>query len=45
VDVPVVIAILFEDLLQEYKHGLQAVFITKISGSVYQGGQYRFFIG
>jgi hypothetical protein len=40
-DLPVVIAILSEDVLQEHQLGLQAVFITKSPGSVYQSGQYR----
>jgi hypothetical protein len=36
VDLPVIVAILFEDVLQEHQLGLQAVFITESSGSVYQ---------
>jgi hypothetical protein len=44
VDLPVVVAILFEDIHQEHQLGLQAVFITKSSGSVYWSGQYRMFI-
>jgi hypothetical protein len=44
VELPVVVAILFEDAPQEHQLGLQAVFITKNSGSVYQSGWYRFFL-
>jgi hypothetical protein len=36
VDLPVVVAILFEDIIHEQQLGLQAIFITEISGSVYQ---------
>jgi hypothetical protein len=36
VDLPVVVAILFEDVLQEKQLSLQAVFITESSGSVYE---------
>jgi hypothetical protein len=35
VDLPIVVAILSEDVLQEHQLGLQAVFITENSGSVY----------
>jgi hypothetical protein len=42
---PVVAAILSEDVPQEHQLGLQAVFITENSGSVYQSGQYHLFIG
>jgi hypothetical protein len=45
VDLPAIIAILFEDVSQEHQLGLQAVFITKSSGSVYQGGEHHLFIG
>jgi hypothetical protein len=45
VDLPVVVAILFEDVPQEQQLGLQAVFITKSSGPVRQSRQYRLFIG
>jgi hypothetical protein len=45
VDLPAVVAILFEDILQEHQLGLQAVFMTKSSGSLYQSGQYHPFIG
>jgi hypothetical protein len=38
VDLPVVVAILLEDIPQEHELGLQAVFITESSGSVYQSG-------
>jgi hypothetical protein len=38
VDLPVAVAILSEDVLQEHQLGLQAVFITESSGSVYQSG-------
>jgi hypothetical protein len=34
VDLPVVVAILSEDVLQEHQLGLQTVFITESSGSV-----------
>jgi hypothetical protein len=37
-NLPVVVAILFDDVLQEHQLGLQAVFITESSGSVYQSG-------
>jgi hypothetical protein len=37
-DLSVVVAILSEDVVQEHQHGLQAVFITESSGSVYQSG-------
>jgi hypothetical protein len=33
---PVIVAILFEDVPQEHQLGLQGVFIAKSSGSVYQ---------
>jgi hypothetical protein len=33
---PVIVAILFEDIPQEHQLGLQAVFTTASSGSVYQ---------
>jgi hypothetical protein len=36
VDLPVVVAILYEDVPQEHQLGLQAVFFTQSSGSVYQ---------
>jgi hypothetical protein len=36
VDLPVVVAILFEYIPQECQLGLQAVFITKSSGFVFQ---------
>jgi hypothetical protein len=45
VDLPVIVAILFEDVLQEQQLGLQAVFIPKSSGSVYQSRLHRLFIG
>jgi hypothetical protein len=38
VDLPDVLAILFEDVSQEHQLGLQAVFITQSFGSVYQSG-------
>jgi hypothetical protein len=38
VDLPVVVAILFEDVLQEHQLDLQAVYITESSGFVYQSG-------
>jgi hypothetical protein len=44
VDLPVVVAILFEDVPQEHQIGLQALFITKSSGSVYQSGYYCFLL-
>jgi hypothetical protein len=34
VDLPVLVAIFFEEVLQEHELGLQAVFITESSGSV-----------
>jgi hypothetical protein len=37
-DLPVVLAILFEDVPQEHQLGLQTVFITESSDSVYQSG-------
>jgi hypothetical protein len=37
VDLPVVVAILFE-VPSEYQLGLQVIFITMNSGSVYQSG-------
>jgi hypothetical protein len=45
VDLPAVVAILFEDVPQEHQLCLQAVFITEIFGSVYQSREYRLFIG
>jgi hypothetical protein len=45
VDLPVIVAILFEGVLQEHQLNLQAVFITESSGSVYQIGEHRLFIG
>jgi hypothetical protein len=36
VDLPVIVAILFEDVLQEQQLSLQAVFITESSSYVYQ---------
>jgi hypothetical protein len=45
VDMPVVVAIMFGEVPQEHQLGLQAVFITLNSGSVYQSGEYRLFIG
>jgi hypothetical protein len=36
VDLPVAVAILSEEVLQEHQLGLQAVFIAKSFGSVYQ---------
>jgi transcriptional accessory protein Tex/SPT6 len=36
VDLLVVVAILSEDVLQEHQLGLQAIFITESSASVYQ---------
>jgi hypothetical protein len=45
VDIPAFVAILFEDVPQEHQLGLQAVFITELSGSVYQSGKYRLFLG
>jgi hypothetical protein len=44
VDLPVVVAILFEDVPQGHQFGLQVVFITDSSGSVYQW-IVPFFIG
>jgi hypothetical protein len=44
-DLPVIVAILFEDVPQEYQLSLQAVFITESSGSVYKSGQYHLFTG
>jgi hypothetical protein len=34
VDLPVIVAILFEDIAQEHQLSLQAAFITKGSGAV-----------
>jgi hypothetical protein len=44
-DLPVVVAILFEDVPQECQLGLQAVFITNNCGTVYKSGWYGLFIG
>jgi hypothetical protein len=38
VHLPVIAAILFEDIPQEHQLGLQAAFITESSGSVHQSG-------
>jgi hypothetical protein len=45
VDLPVVVAILFEDVPQEHQLSLQAVFITESSGPVHQSREYSLFIG
>jgi hypothetical protein len=45
VDLPVTVAILFEDVPQEHQFGRQAVFITEISDSMHQNRQYSFFVG
>jgi hypothetical protein len=45
VDLPVAVAILPEDVLQEHQLGLQAVFITESTGSVYQSRWHRLLIG
>jgi hypothetical protein len=45
VNLPVFVTILFEGVPQEHQLGLQAIFIKKGSGSVYQSGKYRLFIG
>jgi hypothetical protein len=45
VDLSSVVTILFEDVPQEPQLSLQAVFITESSGSVYQSGECRMFIG
>jgi hypothetical protein len=44
-DLLVIVAILFEDVLQEHQLSLQTVFITASTGSLYQSGQYHLFIG
>jgi hypothetical protein len=44
-NLPVVVAFLFEDIPQENQLSLQAAFVTKSSGFVYQSGQYWLFIG
>jgi hypothetical protein len=44
-DLPVIVAILFEDVPEEHQIGLQTVFITESSGPVHQSRQYRLFIG
>jgi hypothetical protein len=45
VDLPFVVFLLFEDVLQEHQLDLQAVFITNSCGSVYKSGWYGLFIG
>jgi hypothetical protein len=45
VDLPVIVAILFEDFPLEHQLGLLAGFITEISGPVHQSREYHLFIG
>jgi hypothetical protein len=45
VDLSVIAAILFEDVLQVHQLGLQALFITESSGPMHQSIKYRLFIG
>jgi hypothetical protein len=45
VDLPVIVAILYEDVPQEHQLGLQAVFITESSDPMHQSRHYRLFIG